>query len=267
MTQICIGEETMKRRQLMRYAKAGLLATVGTGFASGFDFYRAQTGGLSIRWLGHTCFLVTGSGKRVLINPFRTLGCTAGYRPPKVGADLVMISSQLLDEGAVEIVPGNPRLLYEPGAYQVDGLRIQGIRTDHDRLGGKRFGTNVAWQWRQAGLNLLHLGGAAAPISLEQKILMGRPDVLFVPVGGGAKAYNPEEAKQAVQVLNPKLVIPTQYRTQAAAKDACDLVGLDAFLSVMDGTPVRRAGSDSISVRSADLPKTGMAIQVLSYPS
>jgi L-ascorbate metabolism protein UlaG (beta-lactamase superfamily) len=256
----------MKRRQLMRYAGASALTALGAGLASGLDPLLAQTGGsLSVQWLGHMAFLFTGGNQRFLVNPFRSLGCTAKYRAPKVNTDLVMISSQLLDEGAVEVVPGNPRLLYQSGVYQVNGTRIQGIQTDHDRLGGKRFGTNVAWQWKQAGINLLHLGGTAAPITLEQKILMGRPDVMLVPVGGGPKAYNPQEAKQAIQTLNPKLVIPIQYRTQAADPAACDLTGLDAFLTLMDKTPVRRADSDTIVVRPGDLPGNGMAIQLLSY--
>ena len=253
----------MKRRQFVQFAGASLLTAAGTGVISGFDSAQAQTGSLSVQYLGHTCFLFTGSGQKILVNPFRSLGCTAGYRVPKVNADLVLISSQLLDEGAIELVPGNPRLLYEAGAYDVGGIKIQGISADHDLVGGKRFGSNVAWRWTQGGVTVLHLGGAAAPVSLEQKILLGSPDVLFVPVGGGPKAYTPEEAKQAINVLNPKLVIPTQYHTQAA-NDQCDLVGLDAFLKLMSGVAVRQGG-DSISIQKADLPKNGMAIQVLSY--
>src|SRR5918997_1278480 len=153
----------MKRRQLMRYASAGLLTTLGTGLASGFSSYQAQApgGALSVQWLGHTCFLFTGSGSRILVNPFRSLGCTAGYRLPKVAADLVLISSQLLDEGAAEELPGNPRILFEPGVFQVGGIQLQGISLAHDRVGGRRFGSNVAWQWTQSGIKILHLGGAA----------------------------------------------------------------------------------------------------------
>jgi L-ascorbate metabolism protein UlaG (beta-lactamase superfamily) len=246
----------------MRYAGAGLVSALGVEKISGLNVAQAQTSGLSIRYLGHTCALFTGGGTRILLNPFRSLGCTAGYPAPKVGADLVMISSQLLDEGAVEIVPGNPRLLYEPGVYQVNKIRIEGIRMDHDRVGGRRFGVNVAWKWRQAGVNILHLGGAAAPISVEQKILMGRPDVLLVPVGGGPKAYTSEEAKQAVEALNPRLVIPTQYRTKAA-KEGCDLVSVDSFLSLMSGVPVRRGGS-TVTLGRGDLPSKGMVIQVMT---
>jgi L-ascorbate metabolism protein UlaG (beta-lactamase superfamily) len=257
----------MKRRQLIRYAGAGAIATFGTVLTSGFNPSSAQqsSGGLTVQWLGHTCFLFTGSGLRLLVNPFRPIGCTVGYRPPKVQADLVLISSQLLDEGDVEGLPGKPRVLYEPGAYQVGQVRFQGISIAHDRMGGKRFGSNVAWLWNQGGIRILHLGGAAAPITLEQKILIGRPDLALVPVGGGPKAYNPQEAKQAITALNPKVVIPTQYRTQAADASACELAPVDEFLSLMDGMTVRRANGDAIALSPANLPDSGSVIQLLSY--
>lgn len=255
----------MKRRQLIGYAGAGLLTTLGTAFGSEFKAYSAQSSSVSIQWLGHSCFLFTGVQGKILVNPFRTLGCTAKYRPPNVAADLVLISSQLLDEGAVEGLPSNPRLIYEPGVYQFNGMQLQGIAINHDRQGGRRFGTNVAWRWTQGGINILHLGGAAAKITIEQKILMGRPDLLLLPVGGGPKAYTPQEAAQAIQDLNPKLVVPTQYRTQAADAGTCDIVALDEFLALMDGMPVRRSNTDTINIKSADLPNDGSAIQVLSY--
>lgn len=261
----------MKRRQLMRYAGAGLLATVGTCVTSRLRPSQAQTpsGSLSVKWLGHTCFLFTGGGVRILVNPFRPVGCTAGYRPPQVEADLVLISSQLLDEGAATGLPGNPRILFEPGVYQVGDIRFQGIKIAHDRMGGRRFGNNVAWQWTQSGIKILHLGGAAAPIEIEQKILMGRPDIAFVPVGGGVKAYNPQEAKQAIGVLNPKLIVPTHFRTQAADDATCEgeysIVPVDEFLEVMDGTTVNRINSDTITLKPGDLPQNGSMIKVLSY--
>lgn len=249
----------MKRRQLMQYAGAGLVATLGLGVVKSAQ---AQTGSTTIQSLGHTCFLCTGDGYRVLSNPFRPIGCTAGYSAPQVSADIVTISSRLLDEGAVEGLPGNPRILADPGIYEFPGLQIQGIATDHDDLGGRRFGVNVAWRWAQAGVNILHLGGAAAPITVEQQILMGRPDVLLLPVGNGPKAFTPEEAKGAIQTLNPKVIIPTQYRTAAADEATCDLLPLDNFLALMDGVPVERIGGDTITVSAEGLPTTAQ-IRVL----
>jgi L-ascorbate metabolism protein UlaG (beta-lactamase superfamily) len=256
----------MKRRQLMRYVPMGVCAALATSLSAGTQPSRAQTSdSLSVQWLGHTCFLFAGGGQRVLVNPFKPLGCTAGYRPPNVAADLVLISSQLLDEGALEIVPGNPRLLYEAGVYQLGGKPIQGIQIAHDREGGRRFGINVVWKWTQGGINIVHLGGGAAPISIEQKILMGRPDLLLLPVGGGAKAYTPQEAKQAMQVLNPKMVIPTHYRTQAADANNCDISPVDEFLSLVNKASIRPINSDTMTLSPADLPAEGAAISVLSY--
>lgn len=252
----------MKRRQLLGYAGAGLGATLGLGLVG--SAAQAQTAGVTIRSLGHTAFLFTGGGRRILVNPFRPIGCTAGFPSPAVPADLVMISSRLFDEGSLDGLPGNPRLLAEAGVYEINGMRIQGIRIAHDRQGGQRFGDNIIWRWDMGGLNITHLGGAAAPIEVEQQILIGRPDVLLIPVGGGPKAYNAEEARQAIQTLNPRIIIPTHYRTQAADANTCDISGLDEFLSLMNGTPVQRRG-DSLSVSSGSLPSEGSRIEVLSY--
>ncbi|MDR7899086.1 MBL fold metallo-hydrolase [Thermosynechococcus sp. JY1334] len=248
----------MERRQFLRWAQVGAIASLSGHWAA-----HAQGGGLSLQWFGHTCFLFTGSGQRVLVNPFRPIGCTKGLRPPRVAADIVMISSRLLDEGYIEGLPGRPKLLFQPGSYKVNGLSIQGIRTSHDRVGGFRFGVNVVWRWQQGGINLLHMGGIAMPITIEQRILMGRPDVMIVPVGGSDKAYTAEEAKAAIEVLQPRLVIPSHYRTAAADPNNCDLTGLEDFLKVMEGTPVRRSGGASLSLSAANLPQN-TTIQVLS---
>lgn len=261
------GKTAMRRRQLMQYAGAGLMTTLATTVLTQGRSAVAQTGSspLSIQYLGHTCFLFTGEGRRILVNPFRAIGCTARYRPPQVESDLVMISSRLLDEGYLEGLPGNPRVLTEPGIYEFEQMQVQGIRTDHDRIGGRRFGNNVAWRWRQGGIDILHLGGIAAPITVEQQILMGRPDLVLIPVGGGPKAYTAQEARQALQVLNPRVVIPTQYRTQAADPNACDIQPLDEFLAVMQGAGINRRTTDSLSLTRADLPADGLRVEVLSY--
>lgn len=248
----------MERRQFLRWAHSGAIASLGGHWA-----VHAQGAGLSLQWLGHTCFLFRGSGQRVLVNPFRPIGCTKGLRPPRVAADIVMISSRLLDEGYIEGFPGRPKLLFQPGNYKVNGLTIQGIRTNHDRVGGFRFGVNVVWRWQQGGVNILHMGGIAMPLGIEQKILMGQPDVMIVPVGGSNKAYTATEAKAAIELLRPRLVIPSHFRTAAADPNACDLTGLEDFLTVMKGTPVRRSGSSSLSVSAGNLPQT-TTIQILS---
>lgn len=255
----------MKRRQLLRYGGASLLTALALSQTAERSAAQAP-GALTVRYFGHSCFLFSGEGARVLTNPFDTLGCTAGYRSPEPEADVVLISSQLLDEGFVNRLPGNPGLLYEPGRFEARGLQFEGIRTPHDRIGGKRFGFNVMWKWQQGGINILHLGGAASPIDLEASILIGRPDLAIVPVGGGPKNYDAIEARAAIARLQPKIVIPSMYRTDAADPAACDLEALDAFLAEMSDFPTQVLDGDSWTVRPGDLPAEGTAIRVLRYP-
>lgn len=258
----------MKRRHLLKYASATFVSAVGLGLAANYQVFQAQetkqSGGLTIKALGHTAFLFTGGGQRVLVNPFKAVGCTAGYREPAPTADLVLLSSRLFDEGFLTAGYANVEVLDQPGDYSVNGLAVQGVSMPHDRLNGRRFGTNVAWVWQQAGIKIAHLGGAAAPISVEDKILIGRPDVLLVPVGGGPKAYAPEEAIAAVRSLNPKIVVPTHYRTRAADASACEIVGVSEFLALMAGTPVTQ-GDDTLSVSASSLSSSEMRVEVLSY--
>ncbi|KKI98913.1 MBL fold metallo-hydrolase [Prochlorothrix hollandica] len=268
----------MKRRQFIHHASAGLVTALGTSWLHHGPAQAQSPDTLTLTWFGHTCVLFSGGGQRVLVNPFQAIGCTAGYPAPQVESNYVLISSRQLDEGAVENLPGTPRIFSEPGAYRLGANnQIQGIRTDHDRLGGKRFGRNVAWRWTQGGLDILHLGGIASEISTSQKILMGSPDVLLIPVGGqqppaGTSAYDPrwpevytpEEAKAAIAVLNPKLVIPTHYRTDAANANACDLVALQDFVQVMGNIPIRYSTDNSITLQGGTLP-TSPTLQVLSY--
>lgn len=253
----------MKRRNFISMTGAMAIATLVSSVYSS----QAQTpSGLTIQSLGHTCFLFTGGGHNILVNPFRPIGCTAQYPAPNVEADLVLISSQLLDEGYVENLPGQPRLLFEPGDYQLDeGLQVRGMVAERlEKRPGSRFPSNVAWVWRQAGMKILHLGGMASPITVEQKILIGRPDVVLIPVGGGPKAYNPEEAKAALEMLNAKIVIPTHYQTPQADPQACNLARVDEFLALMNGTPVQRIAGDRLTLQANSLPNDGSQIKVLS---
>ena len=277
----------INRRQLLRYGQMSLFAALGTGVASQWQSADGQTptesaieeseatpttaepsqkpNQLSIKWLGHSCFVFAADGLTILVNPFEPIGCTAGYRLPRVQANLVLISSQLLDEGSIDELLGKPQILFQPGSYQFRGKQIEGVRTEHDRQGGRRFGINVTWKWTQAGIKILHLGGVAAPITTNQRILMGRPDLLLLPVGGGPKAYNAEEAKAAIELLKPKVVIPTLYRTEAADEDLCDIAGVDEFLSVMENTQVEKVNSDAIALTRDMLPETGPVIKQFQY--
>jgi L-ascorbate metabolism protein UlaG (beta-lactamase superfamily) len=194
--------------------------------------------GVTITSYGHSALLIQGGGAKVLVNPFKAVACASGLAEPRVSANVILASSLLLDEGA-PVAKG--KFLSQPGSYRLAGLKIEGISAPHDRFGGRRFGQATLWRWNQGGLSFAHLGGTAAKLSPEDRVLLGKPDVLIVGVGGGAKVYDGAEAAAVVRELAPKRVIPVQYVSGKTPAN-CDQSSVEPFLEAMKGTSVKRVG-------------------------
>jgi L-ascorbate metabolism protein UlaG (beta-lactamase superfamily) len=194
--------------------------------------------GVTITSYGHSALLIQGGGAKVLVNPFKAVACASGLTEPRVSANVILASSLLLDEGA-PVAKG--KFLSQPGSYRLAGLKIEGISAPHDRFGGRRFGQATLWRWNQGGLSFAHLGGTAAKLSPEDRVLLGKPDVLIVAVGGGAKVYDGAEAAAVVRELAPKRVIPVQYVSGKTPAN-CDQSSVEPFLEAMKGTSVKRVG-------------------------
>jgi L-ascorbate metabolism protein UlaG (beta-lactamase superfamily) len=226
--------------QLRPFALAGCLAL---GMAAPA---LAEGGGVTVTSYGHSALLIQGGGATVLLNPFKPVACAAGLAEPRVSANVILTSSRLLDEGAA-VASG--RMLSSPGSYRIAGLTIEGIAAPHDRFGGRRFGQATLWRWKQGGLEIAHLGGTAAALSPEDRVLLGKPDLLIIGVGGGAKVYDGSEAAALVRELAPRRVIPVQYVSGKPPAN-CDQGSVDPFLQAMAGTPVQRLGG------SVSLPGT-----------
>ena len=196
-------------------------------------------GGVTISSYGQRALLIQGGGQSVLLNPYRAVGCAAGLPEPRVQAGVILASSELADEGARDIATG--RFLVDPGSYRLNGLKLEGFASPHDRIEGRRFGNATIWHWQQGGLNFAHVGATAGPIGPADRVLLGQPDVLIVGVGGGAKIFDASEAAALVKQLNPRQVIPVQYVTGEAPAN-CDQDTVKPFLEAMAGTSIRDVG-------------------------
>ena len=226
-------------------------AFAATGLALSLQAAADAGGGVSISSYGQRALLIQGGGQSVLLNPYKAVGCAAGLPEPRVKAGVVLASSELADEGARGIATG--RFLVAPGSYKVGGLNLEGFASPHDRMEGRRFGNATIWRWQQGGLDFAHVGATAGPISGADRVLLGRPDVLIIGVGGGSKIYDGKEAAAVVKQLNPKRVIPVQY-VNGDAPANCDQEGVQPFLEAMGGSTVVNPGR-SINLL-ANLPDT-----------
>ncbi len=195
---------------------------------------------LEIKNFGHSSILIRGKDQSILLNPFRAVGCASGLVEQNISADIILASSLLPDEGAKT---AKGLFFVNPGSYRINGMSLEGFSSPHDRVGGRRFGMSTLWRWEQNGFTFAHLGGAASPLTIKERLLIGKPDVLFIAVGGGAKVYDAQEAANVVEVLKPKIVIPVQYQRKAKNKiPSCDQQGVEAFIEVMKDYKVRKVG-------------------------
>jgi len=197
---------------------------------------------LVIKSLGHSSFLINSSEKSILINPFKAIGCASNLKESKkVKVDFILASSRLLDEG---YNPYEQLMFVEPGIYQFEDILLNGISVPHDRVDGRRFGLATVWSWKQNDLKIVHMGGAAGDIDINSQIILSRPDILFISIGGGIKSYDGQEASRIVKLLKPNVVIPVHFARDKKFNKECDFSNADLFLENMKDFKVKYVGKD-----------------------
>ena len=217
----------------------------------------AMAGDLLLKSLGHGSFLIKGREKSVLINPFKAIGCASDLNEPKgINADFILASSKLADEG---YNPNDQLMFVEPGVYKFEDILLNGIEVPHDRVGGRRFGMATVWSWEQNNLKIVHMGGAAGEMDINSQIILSRPDILFISIGGGFKSYNGSEASNIVKKLKPSIVVPVHFNRGKNISDNCDFSNADFFLENMQDFRVKYLGK-SFEINSKRIDKNAIYI-------
>ena len=197
---------------------------------------------LILKSFGHSQFLIKGNDKSILINPFKAVGCASQFQESlNIEKDLILASSRLADEG---YNPNNDLMFFEPGTYEYDDLIFNGISVPHDRLNGRRYGNATVWTWNQSNFKIVHMGGAAGDITFEDQIIINRPDILFISIGGGIKSYSGKEALNIVEILNPKIIVPVHFLNTKKNIDNCDFSNEDKFLENISQYKVKYIGKE-----------------------
>ena len=192
---------------------------------------------LYIKSYGHSNFLIKGDGKSIILNPYKSVGCASNLKKAKLsGADFILASSRLADEG---YNPSNSLMFVDPGSYKYNEILFQGVHIAHDRFGGRRFGMATVWTWRQSNLKIVHMTGAAGKINFKDKILLSKPDILFISIGGGDKSYNSSEAIEIIKELQPKIIIPAHFLPSNKLPDNCKFTSSDLFLKNIKGFKIK----------------------------
>ena len=178
---------------------------------------------MEISWLGHSCFRIKGAQATVITDPYAP---TLGYSLGKPTANIVTVSHPHPGHSYVEGVGGEPKLVTGPGEYEISGVLIIGMSTFHDREGGSIRGKNTVYLLEVDEVTICHLGDLGHVLTAEQTEGLENIDLLLLPTGGVSTIDAPVAA-QVMRQLDPKVVIPMHYQTEALNRE---LEPVDRFL-------------------------------------
>ncbi len=211
---------------------------------------------MEISWLGHSCFIIKGKEKIVITDPYNP---SLGYSLGQPEADIVTLSHLHPGHSYIEGIANNPKQIKGPGEYEIGGVFITGIATFHDNEKGEIEGKNTIYLIEIDGMALCHLGDLGHRLTPQLAEELGVIDILFLPVGE-ISTIPLHIAVEIVGQLNPHIVIPMHYKTDALDMN---LQPVDEFLKKMG---IRQPEvKTNLSVTQSSLPANTQVV-VLNYP-
>lgn len=210
---------------------------------------------MEITWLGHACFRLRTRDMTVLMDPCPR---STGYNIGRQQAQIVTISHRHPEHSYLEAVTGTPRVLDAPGEYEIGGVMLTGVRTYHDDQHGALRGPNTTFIVEMDEVRVCHLGDLGHLPTQEQMEALTDIDVLLVPVGGYT-TIDGATAAELISELEPKLVVPMHYATEAATAKLDPLEKFIKQLGISAPTP-----QSKLSVSRSGLPAE-TEIVVLDY--
>jgi L-ascorbate metabolism protein UlaG (beta-lactamase superfamily) len=212
---------------------------------------------MDITWLGHSCFLLENDDARVLVDPFLTGNPKAAREAADVDPTHILLThghgDHLGDTVDIAKRTGAPVVAIVELANEIAGE----LGEDHQVIDPNIGGTvTFDWGWVKltpawhtavspngtphmpAGLLIklgdkvvYHLGDTALFSDLQLVARRGdRVDVALVPIGGHY-TMDRYDAVAAVELVNPREVIPCHYGTMPAIE-----TDAEAFKADVEGT-------------------------------
>ena len=167
---------------------------------------------MEITWLGHSCFRIRGKEVTLVTDPYDE---SIGYPQINATANIVTISHSHPGHSYSSGIDGSPKVISRPGEYEISDVFIIGLSNFYDSEKGDSRGRNITYLIEMEDVRLCHLGDLGHLPSSRQVEELSNTEVLFVPVGG-VSTTDAKMAAEIVRFLNPKVVIPMHYKTEAA---------------------------------------------------
>lgn len=182
------------------------LALVGCGGGGDSSSEPRPSRQVRIEWLGQESFMFTsGLGLRILTNPYAPSSASSSL-PSKLTTDILLVTTERPAFNYDEAIDNSPTVFrgaIAEGLLNAAGVRVRGVSTGDSGPNGP----NVAYTWTFDGLRICFTGNIQRPFTSYEVALIGRADVLFLPVGISG-TLSDEGRAQVIAQLRPAVVVP-----------------------------------------------------------
>ncbi len=198
---------------------------------------------VTLQYIGHSAVLITApDGTRIVSDPYKDRPSGLAPFPTGLAADAVTVSHFHPDHSNVSAIQGKPKVLLNPGPYQIGMVNIMGYPGDHGLVNGQSEGTNTVFVFDIGGVKVVHLGAAGVVTQSDILEAMQGADVAVVDVMGDEAHPMKDELDQLME-LKVRTILPTHY----SFEDNPAYYGsatLDQFLQIVPSDlPVVKHGS------------------------
>jgi len=182
---------------------------------------------MDIRWYGHTAFELKHKSLSVLIDPF---GTDVGLGKPQWKSDIVTICNKTYTDNVLPCLQGHPKIINQPGEYEISDLFIYGIRTSMKETEDGKKRENIIYKFEYENTHICHLSHLGEKLIDKQLEDIGIVDVLLLALGS-EKTLNIKESKELIEELDPRVIIPVD--TSSKSEAIGDSPIMQEFLKVM----------------------------------
>lgn len=202
-----------------------LLPKVALSFCHEMEVVRARLfrvaannpGHVLIEWFGHSTFQITSSkGTRILTDPHGR----DDLPWPTLPHHIVTTSHQHGPHSNIWMAKGSPMILegltprgenWQPIHTSIRDVSVYTVPAFHDKSRGLQRGKNAIFVFRVDEICIAHLGDLGHHLTPDQIKVMGKIDILLVPLAGGMYTITPNEARDVTKQVGPRIAIPQHY--------------------------------------------------------
>ncbi len=208
---------------------------------------------MNITWLAHAAFLIEGAGLRIITDPYTP--STIGFATINEQADIVIRSSaDDLGHCNAAMIPGDPIVVtateIAPAGIDVRGLHISPIAAQESLIYKSAPADNAMYRFTLDGIHVAHFGDVGNRLTESQLAALSGTDVLLVPAGG-PPTIDLDDLVDAIQVLQPRVVIPMHYQLPSAM---FKMLPVTDFTNRFPPSDVTWCNSPTLTLTAGDLP-------------